>query len=308
MPNWCTNRLVVTGSRGDVEAFYQANKTTSGPLSFDAGVPDSGGEDWHEWRVNHWGTKWDVTDADYDRIDDLPEPGRCTATYDFTTAWAPPASWLRTVGPRFPGCEFDLHYDEPGMGFAGTVTVTAGGVVETEKPLSGGSCGYEDCDEYAHRGVHWDTDVDGDISYCDGHDQFGNHVDPNVAHVNAVHNPDWCAQVNVPLAVRTAVGHERVTFNEHIRNSGTRRDIWEGATSAERLVLLNTWTVPELLCGTTLDNIVALVADHPQLRGVDAVEVSALTGHFLGTVDELANTVRHISLPGHSPGNRSIFG
>lgn len=71
-----------------------------------------GSKDWYQWSIDNWGTKWDV-DATIEQIDEE------FIEIEFDSAWAPPVKWLAQVEPMFPELKFQLHYDEPGMGFKG---------------------------------------------------------------------------------------------------------------------------------------------------------------------------------------------
>ena len=74
---------------------------------------------WYDWNIKNWGTKWDVNASlDCEEKNDL--------TYFFATAWSPPEAWLRKVSERFLNLKFVMIYDEPGMGFKGTMEVMAG--------------------------------------------------------------------------------------------------------------------------------------------------------------------------------------
>lgn len=71
-----------------------------------------GCKNWYEWNIANYGTKWDAGEASIDDMGDELE-------IQFDTAWAPPVAWLEKVEPLFPKLKFELHYEEPGMGFKG---------------------------------------------------------------------------------------------------------------------------------------------------------------------------------------------
>ena len=78
---------------------------------------------WWDWRVQHWGTKWDVeATLEDDTSEDYLE-------YYFDSAWSPPTEWLQKVAKDFPELEFRLHYEESGVGFTG-ITKAHNGEVE----------------------------------------------------------------------------------------------------------------------------------------------------------------------------------
>ena len=163
MPNWCENRLTITGPPEDMDRFAEDAKGT-GPqyrqidgsveepeeeiLCFHKlfPVPDAllrrtyGGaaEDEKDlppldgcgngcdWEIQHWGCKWGVDNRRYEMTtapDDDTELG-----YRFLTAWSPPIGLLEHVSPRYPRLRFDLCYKEIGCGFKGRFIVQDGKV------------------------------------------------------------------------------------------------------------------------------------------------------------------------------------
>ena len=103
---------------------------------------------WHEWCVEHWGTKWD---ANFDGpgmalISEGADVGASvgqngvvtaidTAIYTFDTAWGPPGAWVKAVGAMEPFLTLTLTFGEPGGGFAGRVIVRNEEVEEEELPI-----------------------------------------------------------------------------------------------------------------------------------------------------------------------------
>ena len=60
--------------------------------------------DWYNWRINHWGTKWNALCEEDAAVDGLPE---------FRTAWNIPEGWLRTLAKHV---DFTLLYADEDMG------------------------------------------------------------------------------------------------------------------------------------------------------------------------------------------------
>ena len=70
-------------------------------------------ERWYDWRVNHWGTKWDaydltVEDEDEDQLE-----------FKFNTAWSPPEPICAAIREDYPDLSVSWFYDEPGCEIAG---------------------------------------------------------------------------------------------------------------------------------------------------------------------------------------------
>lgn len=145
MPNWCNNTLRVSGNLEQLKEFISKATTAA-----DHNHPDDivftleglyptppelmdesafgksensetlsqkyGASDWYTWRVNNWGTKWDVTESNIIDNDDTE------FSVSFDSAWSPPSPWLENIAPQFPDLNFKLTYQEPGMGYCGIAT------------------------------------------------------------------------------------------------------------------------------------------------------------------------------------------
>lgn len=136
MPNWCSNRLEVCGTKEHMSEFYKIIDWSNGNFCMESFMPtprkqtDNGGEelrdDWYEWRVSHWGTKWDVDSiSSYEsaRKDDYYSIG-----YD--TAWSPNVEFILTISKAFPNLSFTLEYEECGCQIAGEVKIQNGEELE----------------------------------------------------------------------------------------------------------------------------------------------------------------------------------
>lgn len=114
MPNWCMNDLRISGDTEEILRFIEDNKT-DGEFCFKTLFPEpeyANPEDWYEWRLQNWGTKWDVDgNVDVNKLDD-----DLYRLY-FTTAWSPPIHWFETVVKNYPTLKFELNAGEPGMGW-----------------------------------------------------------------------------------------------------------------------------------------------------------------------------------------------
>ena len=113
MPNWCMNRLVVSGN--EVKEFVSHSRIDggSGDFSFSALVPEpeyENDQQWYDWRNTNWGVKWDCDGARVEYNGD-------SATISFDTPWNPPFAWLRKVSGMYPGLTFQNFAGEPGMNY-----------------------------------------------------------------------------------------------------------------------------------------------------------------------------------------------
>ena len=143
MPNWCLNNLSVTGSKAGITLFRkwlgedgftlqkikpmpaELEKTTApnphpGSKESKALVEKYGSDNWYDWNVKNWGTKWDV-EAEINDDD-----GLCMISFD--SAWSPPIDAIAELSKQFPKLHFSLKYFEPGCVFAGEANCKAGKV------------------------------------------------------------------------------------------------------------------------------------------------------------------------------------
>lgn len=77
-----------------------------------------GHDNWYDWRVEHWGTKWDIYDADCERIDDN------TLQIYFSSAWSPPVPVFERLVDM--GFDIDARYLDEGWMFIGQFTAQDG--------------------------------------------------------------------------------------------------------------------------------------------------------------------------------------
>jgi hypothetical protein len=95
--------------------------------------------DWYNWRINNWGTKWDV-----DIDNDIKEENEFQCYFD--SAWSPPTNWLEKVASDFPKLHFILNYEESGCGFKGQFDICIeDDIYSDECGEWHGDCG--DCEE-----------------------------------------------------------------------------------------------------------------------------------------------------------------
>ena len=133
MPNWCENRIEVSGNVKVLKKFKASVKNEDTQLSLNSLVPlkDSDqDENWDANRCDNWGTKWDV-EASLDSSD-LSNGDNYDGSlrYGFMSAWSPPCEAFLTGSKKFKGVKFIIHYDEPGMCFKGVFICQDGKVLK----------------------------------------------------------------------------------------------------------------------------------------------------------------------------------
>ena len=139
MPNHCYQQVEICGPRFLVKELYDHLTKADPefcqlivPMPFEQWLAPKTKwqgyevEGWYDWRVNNWGTKWDVVDVDttqplllHDDEPDTGDPWTMNASFVFNcwTAWSPPIPvWDKLVEM---GISVDADYQDEGMGFEG---------------------------------------------------------------------------------------------------------------------------------------------------------------------------------------------
>ncbi len=129
MPNWCENKLIANGSDEALKEFSEWLDDGKNLLSKIAPTPKElterqspfrgtkeesvalvakyGFDNWYDWNVFHWGTKWDV-EAEVQELDGQ-------AYLNFQSAWGPPIRAIALIAQKFNNLHFRLVYFEEGM-------------------------------------------------------------------------------------------------------------------------------------------------------------------------------------------------
>jgi len=100
------------------------NKFYTMPEKLENTTADYGrsGLDWYSWRVQNWGTKWDVNINDNGYESSL-EWDDDFINVSFDSAWSPPTNWLIKVSKDYPNLHFTLEYEESGCAFKGVMEI-----------------------------------------------------------------------------------------------------------------------------------------------------------------------------------------
>jgi hypothetical protein len=135
MPNWCENKVVVYGAHDDVTAFTQMVRghQTSFSLAQIVPEPPSDGDSWYNWRIEHWGTKWDTNNCIDNGI--CGEGEDASIEYRFDTAWSPPLEAMDVLAEKCPTLKIVIHYFEGGMEFGGTREYAEGGCINDDDDM-----------------------------------------------------------------------------------------------------------------------------------------------------------------------------
>jgi hypothetical protein len=137
MPNWCFNGVTLRHKdpamidraqhsegllmeflptpqalRDTVSGSVSENKRAEHEAQQARNLEQYGAKDWYDWNIANWGTKWDVTLENVDRVDEY------TLNAAFDSAWSPPIEAYRRLEDM--GFEIEAKFYEPGMAFVGT--------------------------------------------------------------------------------------------------------------------------------------------------------------------------------------------
>lgn len=69
------------------------------------------GQDWYNWNLREWGTKWEIHEAKLTQTSGQ-------LTYEFSTAWSPPAEALDKLASQYPSLTFTLRCIDENHNFA----------------------------------------------------------------------------------------------------------------------------------------------------------------------------------------------
>ena len=133
MANWCVNRVNVkhkdTKMIERLITAYNNETLLEEFVPFPIGTSEKDSEedrivyklthgefDWYNWRLDNWGTKWDIEKYGEGVVE--YKPGQTSVRLVFCTAWAPPElAWEKWSDLGFV---VKAKYLEEGMGMKGT--------------------------------------------------------------------------------------------------------------------------------------------------------------------------------------------
>jgi hypothetical protein len=118
MPNWCSNRATISGPAPVIQEITDIlNEENPELLAWMVPEPKyEGDQDWYNWRVNNWGSKWDISDVYFEHQAEEDQ-----IQFSFSTAWGPCVEAFHTWA-QGRASAVHLEYWEPGMAFAGRVS------------------------------------------------------------------------------------------------------------------------------------------------------------------------------------------
>jgi hypothetical protein len=131
MPNWNENKLSVMDCSPELESYLKENG-----LSFEKIKPTPPelleGNGWYNWRLENWGTKWDLSEQEQREVADQLISEDCDFQATFMTAWSPPLQAIAALSEMFPNDQVALDYFESGCWFAGTAIISEGQIDDNQ--------------------------------------------------------------------------------------------------------------------------------------------------------------------------------
>ena len=152
MPNWCFNTLTVSSENSDdLKKFLFENSNGKDQIldfnnvialpeeinNSNSNLSDNekknliqkyGADNWRNWQVNNWGTKWNATNVNLVMDDNL--------NYSFDSAWSPPVEWFYKLIQKYPELDLNLDYEEPSCDLAGYISFCNGDLTANKYELS----------------------------------------------------------------------------------------------------------------------------------------------------------------------------
>ncbi len=140
MPNHVYTSMIITGNANIIATFADKH-FTDGNFDFSSFVkmPEElentkspvdkpnqeliekyGVDNWYDWKIKNWGTKWGAYDSDMD----VSTPN--TIECNFQTAWSLPEPIFELIGEMYPELNFQATTVEEGGFFAGTFEIVDG--------------------------------------------------------------------------------------------------------------------------------------------------------------------------------------
>jgi len=205
MPNWVYNSMTITGgSSEELGKLADSLKGDRGDgaisdLTFQSIVPRPAEEqDWYNWNISNWGTKWDANDVTFTLDED-------TLHYTFSTAWSPPAQIFTAVSTANPDLHFRFVFEEE-QGWGGVVEAKAG-VMTTVKEWDIPSTHAE----IVERGgeCYCEHAVDQVYSDCYAEQAKGDeNLEPRVREAAIALGNDWQGSYDELIKAATSLSHE----------------------------------------------------------------------------------------------------
>ena len=154
MPNWVTNKIVITGKAERITEIIESIKGEDRPIDFEKIVPmpaelqntkspsdkpdpdliaKYGSDNWYDWCIQNWGTKWNASGTQDIRLNF--KGNRLTIV--FNTAWSTPAPVIEKLSEKFPDVKINVWFADEDYGSNVGRYGFTNGLVSKDEPLDG---------------------------------------------------------------------------------------------------------------------------------------------------------------------------
>lgn len=159
MHNWCFNTINVSGPKIEVKKFLKVISSSKDNPQFDFNTiitipeeikntqspnPDRdlvkkllikyGSEDWFDWVLKNWGTKWNPQVHDEWVLTETAEGKLLDINISIDTAWSPPTEFFINVSKIYPALTFENEFYEEGNCFIGRHVIKNGEFLTRDEP------------------------------------------------------------------------------------------------------------------------------------------------------------------------------
>ena len=126
-------------------ADWKANKEAGKTSSFEKDKPfglgitkensDSykakyGTDNWYDWAISNWGSKWGVYDETEWDITEIEDDGLSSAKIWYQTAWSPVSLAWERISKNYPTLEFFHEFADEGGAFVGNQLIQDGNIID----------------------------------------------------------------------------------------------------------------------------------------------------------------------------------
>lgn len=183
---------------------FNENKETIFSFNKIIPMPESEKDNWYEWRVANWNTKWNA-DIQYETFDQW-ENGEVFV--EFNTAWDTPTPIIEAVSKQNPKLTFSLRVREESHAFWQTYSIKNG----KYKEFAEGQ--FDTCAEYNEFGVtHHNCEVcDEWVEFCNNSneqtltcEQCQAEIDTTEAQLNELDEELWKGEIDEATEKENAV-------------------------------------------------------------------------------------------------------
>jgi hypothetical protein len=147
MPNWVKNNVSVTGNKQSLIDFKNKH-IKNNELDFNTIIqmPSNifqgnlgeeerkihGKNNWYDWSIKHWGTKWNASNTYYDEATGTDDES--IFNFSFDTAWACPIPIYEALKDLYPSLTFEVEYADEDIGSnCGTILIQNNEIMESDR-------------------------------------------------------------------------------------------------------------------------------------------------------------------------------